>query len=136
MADTIGQRETDINATIAENVARNRLSGAGALATASEESDRARMAREQANTDIVNQINQLNESIRLQVQAANNQNLLASAEGMKSLYGTTPALTSMFGQQVSDATRLGQNQQQINKQNPAPQSISGGMRVRPQYGSR
>ena len=114
MADIIGQKETDVNAGIAQNVASNRLQAAPALAAAGEEQDRARMAREQANTEIVNQINQLNETIRLQVQAANNSNLLASAEGMKSLYGTTPALTQMFGQQVAQASSLGQGQQEIN----------------------
>lgn len=127
-SDIIAQKETDVNAQIAENVARNRLSGSGALASAAGESDRARMAREEQNTNIVNQINQLNESIRLQVQAANNQNLLASAEGMKSLYGTTPALTNMFGNQVAEATQLGQNQQRINQ--TAPQNTTGGMAVR------
>lgn len=127
-SDVIAGKETDVNAQIAENVARNRLSGSGALASASEESDRARMAREEQNTNIVNQINQLNESIRLQVQAANNQNLLSSAEGMKSLYATTPALTQMFGNQVAQAAQMGQNQQQINDQKQARrESLVGGM---------
>jgi hypothetical protein len=34
----------------------------------------------------------------------------------RSLYGTTPALTDMFGRQVASAAGLGQSQQQINNQ--------------------
>lgn len=120
-ADQLGKITTDVNANIAENVARNRLTASGQYAGASQNEDRARMAREEANTNIINEINKINESIRLQVQAANNQNLLSSAEGMKSLYGTTPALAQMFGQQVAEATQLGQNQQQINNQQKARQ---------------
>lgn len=114
MSDIIGQKETDVNAGIAQNVAQNKLQAAPALAAAGQEQDRARMAREEANNAIVNQINQINESIRLQVQAANNQNLLSSAEGMRSLFGTTPAMASMFGQHVAEAAQLGQGQQEIN----------------------
>lgn len=120
-ADIIGKTTTDVNANIAENVARNRLAAAPQLAGAAQNEDRARMAREEANTNIINEINKINESIRLQVQAANNQNLLSSAEGMKSLYGTTPALAQMFGQQVAESAQLAQGQQNINNQQKARQ---------------
>ena len=120
-ADIIGKTTTDVNAGIAENVARNRLAAAPQYAGTAQAEDRARMAREEANANIINEINKVNESIRLQVQAANNQNLLSSAEGMKSLYGTTPALAQTFGNQVAEATQLGQNQQQINNQQKARQ---------------
>lgn len=120
-ADIIGKTTTDVNANIAENVARNRLQAAPQLAGATQNEDRARMAREEANANIINEINKVNESIRLQVQAANNQNLLSSAEGMKSLYGTTPALAQMFGQQVAESAQLAQGQQNINNQQKARQ---------------
>ncbi len=35
---------------------------------------------------------------------------------MRSLYGTTPALTSTFGNQVVQAGQLGQGQQNLNDQ--------------------
>lgn len=41
---------------------------------------------------------------------------LDAIRGMQSLYGTTPALTSLFGQQALGAGQLGQNQQVINNQ--------------------
>lgn len=39
---------------------------------------------------------------------------LDALRGKASLYGTTPALTSLFGNQVGQAAQLGQNQQQLN----------------------
>jgi hypothetical protein len=36
---------------------------------------------------------------------------------MRGLYGTTPALTNTFGNQVVQAGQLGQGQQQLNQQN-------------------
>lgn len=52
----------------------------------------------------------------LQESLARRQASLSALEGMKSLYGTTPALTSLFGNQVSQAANISQNQQQINQQ--------------------
>ena len=90
------------------------------------------------NAQIVNQINEANVNRGLQTsennanratgigefntqasvaaQEANRQAALSGTQGMASLYGTTPALTQTFGNQVSNATQLGQTQQQINEQ--------------------
>ena len=53
----------------------------------------------------------------LQAQQANIQNQLSGTQGMQSLYGTTPALTNTFGNQVIQAGQLGQGQQQLNQNN-------------------
>ena len=52
----------------------------------------------------------------LSAQFQNKGNILAGLEGSRNLYGTTPALTNTFGNQVSNATQLGQGQQGIDEQ--------------------
>jgi hypothetical protein len=62
----------------------------------------------QMNTD------QFNTNMRFNANQANKDNAFKAAGGMTNLYGTTPALTNLFGNQVVDATKLDQNQQIIN----------------------
>lgn len=122
-SDQISNINTNVNAGIAQNVASNRLAIAPSFASAAAEQERLKMGREGSNADIVNQINQANEERRLRTEEANragineaNRMNLASVEGMRSLYGTTPALVNQFGSNVSDAARLSQGQQQIDLQ--------------------
>ena len=83
------------------------------------------------NAEMLNQIDEANAQRSLGVSTDNaNRNLSASVgnanrnigaatgalSGMSSLYGTTPALTNTFGNQVVQAGQLDQNQQQINQQ--------------------
>jgi len=116
MSEQIGQRVTDVEASIAENRAKNKLSIAPSFASAAAESDRARMAIEKSNADTINQIAQINAQLGLSTGKLNNDNIFQTIEGMKGLYGTTPALVNTFGNQVAQATQLGQGQQQVNNQ--------------------
>jgi hypothetical protein len=85
------------------------------------------MQANQQNQNAINQINQANQSVnlqgqttnasnQLQAQQANTQNVQAATGGMANLYGTTPALTNTFGNQVMQAGQLGQGQQNLNLQ--------------------
>lgn len=86
------------------------------------------------NRDTKMSLDKYNEENRLRVEAANNgmkeseiNRILEAIRGKTSLYGTTPALANMFGNQVGQANQIGQNQQEIN--NRRRQSIiSGGVR--------
>lgn len=142
-------------ASIADNRARGRLSGAGMYSSAAAGESAQRTAAEQRNTDIINQNNQANVNRALDVDKFNtsgaldtnkfntntildinkfnssgtldankfNSNtafdrdrfntnsVLQAIQGKTSLYGTTPALTNTFGNQVVQAGNLGINQQ-------------------------
>lgn len=82
---------TNVNAGIAQNVAQNRLAAASPYASA-----------EEFNASLANQ------DLFRKMQAT---------EGMRGMYGTTPALVSTFGQQVAGAAGLGQGQQELNLRN-------------------
>lgn len=116
LSEQIGQRSTDVEAGIAQNVAQNKLSIAPSFASAARAADEARMGIEKSNADTINRINELNATLALQTGQMNQSNMFNTIEGMKGLYGTSPALVNTFGNQVASATGLNQNQQQINNQ--------------------
>lgn len=101
----IGDITTNVNAGIAQNRAANKLSIAPSYASASQNENQARTQVEQHNADTINQINQFNQGLKL-----------SSLEGMKGLYGTTPALIKTFGDQALQSRSLDQNQQQVKNQ--------------------
>lgn len=98
-SDLISGRVSDVNAGIAENVARNRLSAASPYAS---------LASSEAGRGL--DVSRFNTGLQEEDLARKMQ----SVEGMRGLYGTNPALTSTFGNQVATAAQLGQNQQDIN----------------------
>lgn len=129
MARDESQKISDVttaaNAGIAQNVAANKIAAAPSYASAAASANAAKTAVDEQNANIINQINQANQQLStqigefnqgmdLQTQLANRGNILNTIGGQASLYGTTPALTSTFGNQVSQATQLGQGQQNIN----------------------
>ena len=127
LSESLASATTNVEAGIAQNVASNRLSAAPNYAAASGSANAAQTAANQKNTDIINQINQANANSNLQAQTtnANNNlqsqfgnrgNILSAIQGQTSLYGTTPALTSTFGNQVIQAGQLGQDQQRLDEQ--------------------
>jgi hypothetical protein len=116
MSDKIGGQITDVNAGIAQNVASNRLSAAPAYAGAAERENEARTASERGNADITNQINQFNAQNAMEASRFNRGGAQSAVEGMRGLYGTTPALTKTFGDQVMQAKQSNQNQEEIDNQ--------------------
>lgn len=137
-ASQIGATTTNVNAGIAQNVAANKIAAAPAYASASANANAAQTEVDRHNADIVNQINQFNTTgaantaeanasratstsqfnamMALEAAKANRGNISGALAGKTNLYGTTPALTKTFGDQVVQAGQLGQNQQQINNQ--------------------
>ncbi len=103
LSSKVGDITTNVNAGIAQNVAQNKLSIAPSFAGASQAESNARMQAESHNADIINAINEFNAGLKQ-----------SSLEGMKGLYGTTPALAQLFGSQALQSRSLDQNQQQIN----------------------
>lgn len=94
---------------------------------AGEFNTQAGMNTNQFNTTNANQANefntqgalnagQFNTTTALNAAQANKDTALKATQGQASLYGTTPALTNMFGNQVASAANINQGQQQLNNQ--------------------
>lgn len=133
-AQQIGDTTTAANAGIAQNRASNRISASSPYASASSSANSQQAEADRKNADIINQINSMNASIgennanrSTQVGMFNSQGFmdaskynrsgaLGALQGQVSLYGTTPALTSTFGNQVAQAAQLSQGQQQLNNE--------------------
>lgn len=98
-SDLISGRTSDVNAGIAQNVASNRLAAASPYAS---------LASSEAGRGL--DVSKFNVGLQ-EEDLARKQ---AATGGMASIYGTTPAQVSVFGNQVGEAARLGQGQQDIN----------------------
>jgi hypothetical protein len=120
MSDTIGNRVTDVNAGLAQNIAQNRLQAAPQLASATAAESALRNEYGARNTQAANDASQFNLTLPLQY---GNYNLNASNQGlealrgMTSLYGTTPAMTRLFGDQAMDRANFEENQSQNQSRN-------------------
>jgi len=126
-ANTIGGIDTAANAGIAQNVAANQIQAGGMYSGASENAQAQKTQADQNNANIVNSINESNANRNMNAQGTNASNalmagfnnrgnILSGIGGQANLYGTTPALTNTFGNQVMAAGGLGQGQQQLNQQ--------------------
>lgn len=122
LSEQIGQVTTGVEADIAQNTAQNRLAIAPSYASFAGNENAARTAVDQNNAEAVNRSNEMNMQMALQYENLNRTlgqsrtaDILAAIEGKRGLYGTTPALTNTFGQQVAQAGQLGQSQQQLNE---------------------
>lgn len=102
----ISDKTTDINAGIADKVAQGRLGIAGTYASAAgNQSDTAnRYGR--ANVEDVNEANRFNAANKLDLAKLRTSSDSDALHGMTSLYGTTPALASTFGNQALNAAQL------------------------------
>lgn len=125
-AQQVGDANQNVNAGIAQNVASNRLSIAPSAASLSAEMDRQRQAVESENAAAVNRANELNAQMFQSAKQSGFGNQFSTIEGMKSLYGATPGLTSLFGSQVMSAAELEnqKRQQAIEQQNSATSAVA------------
>lgn len=122
MSESIGGQMTKINADIAQNVATNRM---GATANYNQGANTESGLRHQtglANANIMNQAGQFNAAAKTD----NTKNTLGAIQGMTSLYGTTPALSNLFGSQAMQGSQL-QNQITSGQNQQGLQAISQGM---------
>jgi len=133
-SDVIGNQANNVNAKIAEMVQSGKLAGLNQLAplaaTAaresefqnqwnSRESDRANQVNE-TNAEEARRVDALNRQMELAYSNANQNinntgfnNQLQSLEGQRSLYGTTPAMAALFGQQALASQGQGIQQQSM-----------------------
>jgi hypothetical protein len=105
----IADQTTNVNAQIAQMVAANKMAAASPYASAAAHVSDQDLAAQAANAQAQNLASQFNIEIPLQYQQANlaaTQAGLAPLAGMSSLYGTTPALSSLFGQQAMQGAQL------------------------------
>lgn len=110
LSGSVGDAMTNVNATLAQNIASNKLNASGNYASAAG-----------AENSLRNQSAQWNAGNQQQ-----NQN--QALQGMTSLYGTTPALASTFGNQALQAGQL-QNQVKQTNQTNNLNKIAQGMRM-------
>jgi len=110
MSDQIGQAEQDVNAGIAQNVASNKVAIAPAYSNAALGASGQKIGVDTANAGGQLEADKYNSGLGRQ----NSSDILSAIEGMRGLYGTTPALTKTFGDQVIQAGSQNQNQQEIN----------------------
>jgi hypothetical protein len=101
----ISDINTNANAGIAQNVASNELAASGAYGSEASGINAQRTGVDQANA---------NRNLEAQIFGKNQ--VTGAISGEANLYGTTPALTSTFGNQVVQAGQMGQGQQNINNQ--------------------
>ena len=114
-ASAIGDRTTAANAGIAEMVQRGKLSAAPQYASAAESANRLQAGISEGDVQRAQQAGEFNVGTALEAQKASRGGILGAIQGQTGLYGTTPALTSTFGNQVMQAGELGQGQQALNQ---------------------
>ena len=125
-AGQIGDITTRVNADIAQMVASGKLAGLQSLSSVAGRENELQNEINRENARLQNQVelsnaaeqrrvDELNNQMMLQIEEINNRNRmqdintrLSATQGKQSLYGTTPALTQMFGNQV-----LANNAQQM-----------------------
>jgi len=133
-ANKIADVTTSANAGIAEAIQKGKLTAAPAWASAAAadvagQNQAAELAAQQINAALQADANralqagEFNAQMGLEAQLGNRQLMTGALQGETSLYGTTPALTATFGNQVMQANQAAQNQQQIN--NRIPEYILG-----------
>ena len=136
LSEQIGQANTDVEATIAENVNRNRMSALASLGPLAAEESRMRGNVDISNAEGINRanimntegVNRANETNQNMANTYNQQEMqryadsinqaMRAIEGKRALYGTNPALINQFAGQVQTGQQLKQSQQQIRQQDP------------------
>jgi hypothetical protein len=117
MSDQIANQVTNVNAGLAERIAQNKLGIAPTYASAAGQENQLSSGYGAKNVDTANEAQRFNLEMPLKI-GQYNQGLSGAAlnalQGMTSLYGTTPAMSSLFGNQALNAYQL---QNQITQQN-------------------
>jgi hypothetical protein len=105
LSERIGGATTDVNARIAEMVQKGKLSAAPTMAGMGESSNtlQNQMAMQNAAAQQQSKLTGIQGLTNLRESTSGNE--LDALRGMTSLYGTTPALTQMFGNQALQAAQ-------------------------------
>jgi len=103
LSESIGNQVTNVNADIAQRVAGNKIAVAPTYASAAGQESALR-----------NQYGRENVTTSNEAQLQNAQRKAGALSGMQSLYGTTPAMTALFGQQALQEQQQGNQRRNQN----------------------
>lgn len=106
-SNQIAQAVTNVNATLAQNIAQNRLSAAPQYASAAGAESQRGLGADEFNRTNQQDVAKTNANLG----STNLDNQLHILGGMNSLYGTTPALASTFGDQALRAAQINSTNQ-------------------------
>lgn len=120
MSDKLSGAVTNVNADIAGRVQQGRLSSSANMATMGGNENELRNRFELENAQAANRASEFNSS---QYMSGRDRDLRA-LEGMRGLYGTTPAQAQLFGNQALQGSQLQASILQNNNQN-ALRTIGG-----------
>jgi len=152
LSEQIANQVTNVNAGIAQNVAQNKIGVSGQYNQAAQHEGDLINQFGKANSDTINDTNKTNAGIvnnanqfnagnanqasqfnitnpqdaaRITeaLKSGNMNTILQALEGQKSLYGTTPALSNLFGNQAMQGAQFN-NQVSQQAQQPGMQIIS------------
>lgn len=112
----IADQMDKVNANIAEMVQSGKLSAAPNYASAAQAESELASKFELSNTDARNQSNMFNARGMMDSRMQQHGDRMDAARGMTQLYGTTPARSSLYGNQ---ALNTAQFQQGVNQQKKA-----------------
>lgn len=136
----VGKANTDVEGQIAETLANNRLSASSTYNNALAAREANINSTNQSNAAEVDRVNSLNASNKLAYEQFNQQAIeqaqaerVRALEGMRGLYGTTPALVNEFGNQVAQS-RQQASQDANQKAQQQLGYISSGIPLRSIYG--
>jgi len=101
-ANEISQQVTNINAQLAQSIAQNRIASAPGYASAAGAESARQLGAKQFNAS--NQLDTDKTNAGFQQQGVTNQ--LDALNGLRGLYGTTPAAAALFGDQALQASRI------------------------------
>ena len=124
LSSQLSDKTTDVEGSIAELVSRNKLSALPSYLSAASEDTRMRNANDQSNTAMYNRIIELNNANQMEtdryntsmganINQANQQGygdmydrVFRGNQAQQSLYGDTPGMANLFGQQELERERM------------------------------
>lgn len=131
MSSGVADQLDKVNAGIAEMVQSGRLSAAPNYASAAQAESELSSRYDFENMNAKNEAKRFNASSLMQLYGDKradrntaNSNRLAAAQGMTGLYGTTPALSRLYGDQAMDTAKF-QNDVNQQKKRTATSLLTG-----------
>lgn len=132
LSQSVADQTTNVNAEIAKMVQAGKLQATPQLLQSAASENALRNQYGSANADRQNQAQEFNLELPLKYSQANTaasanpfNAAIEALRGQTNLYGTTPALSSLFGNQAQNAAQMqfGINQANANSQNNYTQSV-------------
>lgn len=116
-SSAIADQMDKVNANIAQMVQSGRLSAAPNYASAAQNESELAHSIETGNVNARNDANRFNATGIFESKRQQRGDRLGAANGMTNLYGTTPALSNLYGSQALDTAKFEQGVKQQKKSN-------------------